>query len=74
MSAAAMAPRLSRAYKMYEPKNAVPVCAAAKANAHLAPASRAVAAMAETQGEHVMIKKMKATAEGALMAAVRSAP
>lgn len=50
------------------------VCAAAMRRAHFVPVSRAVAAMAEMQGEQVMIKKIKATADGALMAAVKSAP
>ncbi len=38
------------------------------------PASRAVAAMAETQGEQVSKNARNAAAEGALIAAVRSEP
>ena len=73
-AAAAKAPCARSEYIRYAPRKAVHVCAAAMRRAHFVPVSRAVAAMAEMQGEQVMIKKIKATADGALMAAVKSAP
>ena len=52
----------------------MPVCASAYLIAALFPNSRAVAAIADTQGEQVMINTMNASAAAGVIAAERSVP
>ena len=71
---AAAAPCASRPYAAYANKKANAVWMPALARARFAPTSRALAAIAETQGEQARMNSKNATAEGALIAAARFSP